>query len=181
MESQSSLKPDSSSSGRRILILGEPATGKTTLARLLSARLGLPLLLVDEVERGTERPLSPDDFSIHARDFLARHPDGWVCDGYGTPGSGVLAAYDTVIELRPGLGVTTWRALTRRIRMLRGGEPLSASFGRRSFLYWMLTKRGAYQRRIRRLTESRTDGRRHIVLAGKREVEAFLRELPEAP
>jgi adenylate kinase family enzyme len=68
----------------RILIFGNAGSGKTTLARSLAARDGLPHLDLDELAwnaPGERRPLAESAAAI--RSFIDRH-DGWVIEGcYG--------------------------------------------------------------------------------------------------
>ncbi len=66
---------------RRIMILGSPGTGKTTLARMLARKLGIPSLLLDTIywQRNWES-LSKDRFAKEVRAFLRQH-DRYVTEG----------------------------------------------------------------------------------------------------
>src|SRR5436305_15084117 len=66
--------------GRRIAVLGMTATGKSTLARHLARRLGVPHVELDGIIHGPNWvDLSDEEF--HARTAEALCGDGWVVDG----------------------------------------------------------------------------------------------------
>jgi hypothetical protein len=60
----------------KILVMGLPGAGKTTLARLLAPRLGAVLFNADEVRANLNKDLgfAPEDRVEHARRM------GWLCD-----------------------------------------------------------------------------------------------------
>ncbi len=65
----------------RIMILGSPGTGKTTLGRMLSEKLGIPALLLDTVYwQRNWQSLSKDEFAARVRAFLRSH-DRYVTEG----------------------------------------------------------------------------------------------------
>ncbi|GAA2486092.1 AAA family ATPase [Winogradskya humida] len=51
-----------------IVVSGEPASGKTTLAHTLAARLGCPVICRDEIRTGIARAGTPDDRYLHTLD-----------------------------------------------------------------------------------------------------------------
>src|SRR6476469_5798089 len=66
--------------GRRIAVLGMTASGKSTLARPLARRLGVPHIELDGIIHGPNWvDLSTEEF--HARTAEALGGDGWVVDG----------------------------------------------------------------------------------------------------
>jgi adenylate kinase family enzyme len=111
--------------GRRILIIGAPGAGKTTLAERLAASLGVPNHPLDPVafvdEHWTARPLSERQRMIAE---IAAQPQ-WVAEGvhlgWTTP---LLAAADHIIWLDPPWWTLLWRATARRLRRWSQRRPL---------------------------------------------------------
>lgn len=100
---------------RRVVVLGRGGAGKSTLARGLGARTGLPVIELDGVfwQPGPE-PMPPDTWR-HVQQELADR-DAWILDGDLGPYDVVevrLARADTVVLLDFGLARCAWRALRR--------------------------------------------------------------------
>jgi adenylate kinase family enzyme len=89
----------STSIGNRILILGCPGSGKSTFARALAARTGLPLVHLDTVWwRADGTHISREEFD-RALDDLMRG-EQWIMDGdYSRTYEVRVRAADTVIFL----------------------------------------------------------------------------------
>jgi hypothetical protein len=73
----------------KILIMGLPGAGKTTLARELAPRLRAPLFNADEVRANISRDLG---FSIEDRIEHARRM-GWLCDRVVEAGGTAIADF----------------------------------------------------------------------------------------
>jgi shikimate kinase len=108
---------------RRISVVGNTGSGKTTLALALARTLGSPYLELDSVfHRPGWQPLETDLFRATVDEFIAA--DSWVVDGnYSAVKDRVWARADTVVWLDlPRRQVM--RQLTRRTlrRMMTGAE-----------------------------------------------------------
>ena len=101
----------------RIAIVGISASGKSTFARELAARTGLPLLHGDALEwlpDWVER-LPAELQAMHA-EWIAR--PRWIIEGWIEPARAArVAAADLVIDLDYSRWRCAWRVL---LRMLRG-------------------------------------------------------------
>ena len=86
---------------RKILIMGLPGAGKTTLARLLAPRLKAVLFNADEVRANINRDLGfmPEDRIEHARRM------GWLCDQVVAAGHTAIADFICpTVETRQAFG-----------------------------------------------------------------------------
>ncbi|MDX6197705.1 MAG: hypothetical protein QOJ79_856 [Actinomycetota bacterium] len=98
-----------------MLVIGQSAAGKTTTARLLSARLGVPHVELDAFFHGPDWAPSPT-FVDDVRTATAI--DGWVVDGNYSPLLGTLLweRADTVLWLDVPRTTTLRRAIARTVR-----------------------------------------------------------------
>ncbi len=100
----------------RIAVVGISASGKSTFARELARRTGLPLLHGDELEwlpNWRERP-SEELQALHAQ-WIAR--PRWIIEGWIDPERAArLSAADLVIDLDCSRWRCAWRVLRRMLR-----------------------------------------------------------------
>jgi adenylate kinase family enzyme len=109
--------------GQRILVDGMMGSGKSTFARSLGARTGLPVIHLDVHywRPGWVRP-SDDEWREQQRALLAR--DAWVIDGnYNETLPLRLERADTVIYLNTAWWLCAGRAFVRGLRKPVGTLP----------------------------------------------------------
>jgi adenylate kinase family enzyme len=143
---------------RRLSVVGNSGSGKSTVAVALAARLGVPCVELDSIfhQPGwTELPL--DEF--RARVAEAAAGDAWVIDGnYSAVRDLVWARADTVVWIdlpRPvvmrRVVARTVRRAARRQELWNGNREPWSNFltldPERSIIMWAWTQQGPYRRR----------------------------------
>lgn len=166
---------------KRVLVIGSGGAGKSTFARRLGERLGLPVVHLDaHFWRPGWVETPKDEWRQTVDELCAR--EAWVMDG-NFSGTLVqrLAACDTVIFLDMPRAVCVWRALKRwfmyrNVRRPDMAEGCGEKFDLK-FLHWVWT----YPSRSRPKVIARVDevaaGKRVIRLRSDAEVEKFLTEV----
>jgi adenylate kinase family enzyme len=163
---------------RRVLVIGPGGSGKSTFARELARRTGLPLVHLDTLFWSPGWVATPDvDWDRTIAELIAR--EEWIMDGnYGRTLATRLAACDTVIFLDVPPLVCLWR-VWRRSRAYRGRSRPDLAEGcperlTWEFVWWILT----YRRRRRpgilgRLASLRPE-QRAIILRRTRDARRYL-------
>lgn len=65
---------------KRIMVIGSPGSGKSTFARKLRDKSGLPLFYLDMIKHKPDRTeISSQEFDMKLMEIL-RHPE-WIIDG----------------------------------------------------------------------------------------------------
>jgi adenylate kinase family enzyme len=106
--------------------MGDPGSGKSTVAKAISDRLDLPYFELDAVHWLANWQMKGlDDFRGEVRDIAAE--DKWVVDGnYTKVRDIILARADTLIFLSPPLFVSIPRLIKRTLRRVFLKEELWA-------------------------------------------------------
>src|SRR5579872_6394422 len=136
--------------GRRIVVVGSTAAGKTSLASDLSSRLGIPHIELDALhwEAGWAPAAAP---AFRARVSQALAGDAWVVDGnYSSVRDLVWPRADTMVWLDYGLPLILWRLTRRTGHRLRTGHELwngnrerfGTVFSRESLYVWVFKTHG---------------------------------------
>lgn len=167
---------------QRILVIGSAGAGKSTLARAISARLGLPLVHLDRHywRPGWVEP-DPEVWAAHVDRLVAS--DAWVMDGnYGGTMARRLAAADTAVFLDRSRWLCMWRVVRRWRRHLGRARPdMAEGCPERvdlAFLHYVLVFPRVHRPRVgARLTEAEARGVRVVRLRSERAVRDFLASL----
>ena len=167
---------------RKVLIIGSGGAGKSTLARRIAERTGLPLIHLDSQYWHDGWVPTPDaEWDRVVAEML--RGDAWIIDGnYGRTLSVRLEACDTVVFLDLPRLTCMWRVLKRQVEFrgrerpdLPSGCPerLSLEFVVWVWQYRRLRRPGI----IKQLAELRST-KQVIVLSNQESIERFVAGLP---
>jgi adenylate kinase family enzyme len=167
----------------KIVVIGTSGSGKTTVARELARRLGVPHVELDALFHGPGWVETPAE-EFRRRVTAATDESGWVVDGnYDSKlGDLVLERADTVVWLDMPLRVALSRVTRRTIRRIRAGEELwnanreswrGGFVGWESMFVWTIRSH-LRQRRLRPARLARHPNLRVVRLRSAREVESYL-------
>ena len=145
----------------RINVVGTSCSGKTTLARAIAGRLGLPYTELDALFWGPGwEPVASELF--HARVDEALRGDRWVIDGAYTGsrvGPRIWARADTIVWLDYPMPLVLARWVRRTVARIRSQEEFWPGTGNREsirnalrgggLLWWILRTHHGRRRRIR--------------------------------
>jgi adenylate kinase family enzyme len=165
----------------RIVVVGTSCSGKSTLARRLSARLGRPHIELDALHWGpgwTKRP----DFRERVAEAVAA--EAWVTDGnYSVVRDLVWPRATAIVWLNLPFPLILMRALDRTVRRIVSQQELygdnresfrSAFLSRDSILLWVVTTYYKNKRRYRRdLKAEALPGIEIFELRSRADVDAF--------
>ncbi len=163
---------------RKILVIGSGGSGKTTVAKEIAARTGLPLIHLDQLFWHPGWIKTPDDEWDRLIAELSAQ-DAWIMDGnYGRTLPTRVAAADTVVFLDLPPVVCTWRILKRRLRYLGRYRPDVAPGCPESltweFVSWVWTYRTRRRPEILQRLEAVRESKKVFVLQSDADVQRFL-------
>jgi adenylate kinase family enzyme len=162
-------------------VIGNTGSGKTTFARALAQKLGVPHVELDALHWKSGWAMTPaEDVRAVVAEVLAG--DGWVVDGNwgSTLGTSVLDRADEVVWLDLPFRTCFWRLLRRTWRRVRMREELWGTTNRETFrnaflsrdsilLFQVKTHRSRRRRNAKLLVDYP-----HVRLRSPREVELYL-------
>ena len=167
----------------KIVVVGTSGSGKTTVARELARRHGVPHVELDALFHGPNWAETPAE-EFRRRVAAATDGDGWVVDGnYESKlGDLVLGRADTVVWLDLPLRVALARVTRRTVGRIRTGEELWSGnreswrggfFGWESMFVWTIRSH-LRNRRVRPGRFERHPNLRIVRIRSAREVESYL-------
>lgn len=175
---------------RRVNVKGTPGSGKSTFAREVARRLGVPYVELDALHWHAPGWVEPSDeaFLVAVGEAMAAAPDGWVIDGNYERKLGdlVIRSADTIVWLDLPLRLKLRRLWRRTVARIRGDEELwggnretwrGAFWGRDSLLWWMLKTHVRHRRDWPRLYGGDP---RFVRLRSVAEAEEWLARVPRA-
>ena len=162
---------------RRCIVIGCAGTGKSTLAREIAARTGLPVIHLDQEHWGPGWTPTPSD---RWKEVVGRlvHRNRWVMDGnYGGTIEVRLRHCDTVVFLDLPRWLCLARVLKRRLRGQRA-DPLEGCPDQLSweFLSWIWHYRRSRRPKILQQL-ARTPEKSVYILSSRRAVREFRHQL----
>jgi adenylate kinase family enzyme len=133
---------------RRVAVVGNTGSGKTTVARTLAAQLGVPHVELDALNWRSGWEMAPVE-EFRALVDEATRGAGWVIDGnyFSRLGESVLAQADLVVWLDPPLRTILARLTRRTVARIRSGQQMwgtnretlrGAFLSRNSLFVWAL-------------------------------------------
>ena len=105
----------------RVVVIGNAGGGKSTLARVLAERRGMPHIEIDRLLWQENWVLTPEDiYTRRHQDIIAQ--DEWVIDGLGRQNSiaARIARATEIILIDMPLWTHFWLAAERQIAWVRG-------------------------------------------------------------
>jgi adenylate kinase family enzyme len=161
-------------------VIGSTGSGKTTFARALAEKLGVPHVEIDALFWQPGWVMSSAD-ELRAKVEAALGGDGWVVDGnYNSRlGTFLLDRADEIVWLDLPLRTTLWRVFRRTLRRLRTREAIwgtnyesfrNAFLSRDSLLLYAVRTHSRNQRRRAELVA----GRPVLRLRSSREISGYL-------
>ena len=100
--------------GKRIVVVGVSASGKSTFSRKLAEKTGLPLILMDAIMWKSGWNYIGDEETTKQLDELSNKPE-WIIEGYITKAARtfIFDRADTIIYLEYASIVASWRYIKR--------------------------------------------------------------------
>jgi adenylate kinase family enzyme len=179
------------STPRRIAVVGTSGSGKTTFARRIARRLGVPHVELDAIFWGPGWTQAPVD-EFRTRTAVALAGDTWTTDGnYSKVRDIVWGRADTIVWLDYPLPLTLWRVTTRTLRRCFTHEELwngnretlrEALFSRDSIILFSLRTHRRRKRQYPELFGRPAYAHLHVVhLRSPRTARRWLAQLPTHP
>jgi adenylate kinase family enzyme len=172
---------------RRVNVMGVSASGKSTFARDLALRLGVPHIELDALYWEPGWTAAPNEV-MRTRVAAATAGDAWVVDGnYAVVRDIVWQRAQAVVWLDYPLSTVLWRYATRTRRRIRQREEIWPGTGNRErlsmhlfrrdgLLWWILTTYHRRRREYPRLLAANPQ-LATVRLRSQREADAWLADI----
>ena len=172
--------------GDRVLVIGSPGTGKSTVARVVAHRAKLPMVHLDRIYHDPSEQFIQDKprWRSHVIDRLLL-ADRWVMDGhYPATLPQRAAAADTVIYLDYPTRVALAGVLQRRLWPVDDRDDMPEGWHERtswSLLWSVLTFRRVEAPKVRRLLSTLEPPKQVVTLRSREEADHFLSAIANQP
>lgn len=170
---------------QRVLIIGCPGAGKTTFARKLATKTGLPLVHLDKFYHDVHFDYKNDTEAWRAKVRSLVSEKYWIIDGnYKSTFDIRMPQADTILFLDYPTWLTVVRAYKRRFHFRKTvRQDMPASWQERldlEFLRFILSYRRSVRPQVLALLEDYNKGRKIYRCSSPKEAEMLLQSMPDA-
>ncbi|MEU9088383.1 adenylate kinase [Streptomyces sp. NPDC048357] len=163
---------------RKIALFGQPATGKSTLARWLATEFGYPHTDLDDLLFTDDGPLPLEEFRRQAQE-VTQH-DEWIVEGnFSKLADVVWHRADTLIWLDFPLAIVVYRIIRRSLHQLAGRED-SAQASRLTWNQAFFKRRSLLRTAIRKYRNNRPRYAEQVAETARLGVEVVTLRSPRA-
>lgn len=164
---------------KKVIIVGSPGAGKTTLARKLQEKLNLPLYHLDSIWHKPDRTNIPrEEFDRILRNIISKKE--WIIDGcYCRTLDIRIKACDTIILLDFPLR-TCLAGARERVGQKRPEMPWIEETLDEEFKQWILDFPNEQLPKIYQSIESYGKGKNIIIFKSREEADGFIRQLQKS-
>lgn len=166
---------------KKVIIIGSGGAGKSTLAKRLSEKTGLPLIHLDKLYWLPNWQEPPEnEWEQKVTELLAQ--DAWIMDGnFGGTMEMRLAACDTAIFLDLPRTVCLYRILKRWVKYRNTNRPdMTEGCNEKvdlEFLGWIWNYRKLKKPKVEEKLQAFANKKKIIRLKSSKEVEEFLAKI----
>ena len=165
----------------RVLIIGSPGTGKSTFAKRLAHKTGLPLMHIDYYYHDPTKDYYTNKQAWRAFVMKMAAREKWIIDGnYGNTMGERMTLADTIFYFDMPRRTALWGVIKRRLNGWRTTrDDMPAGWKERAgwkFLRYVWTFKSTYQAATERLLDQNND-KDIVVFKSHKDVENYLKML----